>query len=183
MAASADRKRLFFALWPDEPERLAIFAAGEAAAAAAGIRGRRIPLPRLHLTLLFLGDLDAAGEAQARAVAATAAQGPAFDLTLDRAGSFPRSRVMWIGAREAPPALAALWRTLRDGLADVAGERSRDALAPHVTCWRDIDRPVPIGPITPIPWHVDGFVLVHSELGALPRYHVVSHWPLQTAAT
>lgn len=183
MAAAADRKRLFFALWPGESERLTIFAAGEAAAAAAGIRGRRIPPERLHLTLQFLGDLDAVGEAQARAAAAMAARGPCFDLILDQAGSFQRSRVLWIGAGEAPPALTWLWRTLREGLGDYAGEQDRGALAPHVTCFRDIDRPRPIAPIAPIRWRVAGFVLVHSTLGSQPRYHVVSHWPLQTGTT
>lgn len=180
MAASADRRRLFLALWPDEPTRLAVFAAGEAAAAAAGVRGRRIPLQRLHLTLLFLGDVDPAGEARALAVAAAAARNPAFDLVLDQAGSFYRSRVLWVGARRAPEALTGLWLGLRDGLADLAGERNRGALAPHVTCWRDVDRPLELTPIPPIRWRVEGFALVHSTLGAQPQYHVVSHWPLQT---
>ena len=181
--AATGRKRLFFALWPDESTRLALGAAGEAAAAAAGIRGRRTPLRRIHLTLLFLGDLDEAGEARARAVADTAARTPAFDLTLDQVGSFPRSRVLWVGTREAPAELTRLWFALRDGLAGLASEHNRGALVPHVTCWRDIDRPLPTAPIAPIRWRVDGFVLVHSTLGVPPQYHVVSHWPLQTGAT
>lgn len=176
----AERRRLFFALWPDERARLALAAAAEAAAAGAGSRGRRIPLARLHLTLLFLGDLDAAGEARARGVA-DALRCPAFDLALDQVGSFRRSRVLWIGARQAPTELTRLWRGLHDGLADVA-ERSRGALVPHVTCYRDIDRALPTGPIAPIRWPVAGFTLVHSTLGAKPAYHVVSHWPLQTAS-
>jgi 2'-5' RNA ligase len=179
---SPARKRLFLALWPDEPTRIAVAAAGEAAAAAAGIRGRRTPFERIHLTLLFLGDVDPAGEERIRAVA-DAVRSPAFDLTLDQAGSFPRSRVLWIGARQAPEPLTQLWLALRDGLADVAAEHNREALAPHVTCYRDIDRPVPMAPIPPIRWRADGFVLVHSTLGTPHQYHVVSHWPLQTVAT
>jgi 2'-5' RNA ligase len=181
-AATLAPKRLFFALWPDEPTRIALAAAGEAAAAGAGIRGRRTPLERIHLTLLFLGDVDPAGEERVRAVA-DAVRRPAFDLMLDQAGSFPRSRVLWVGPRQAPAALTDLWLELRNGLTDLAAEHNRDVLAPHVTCYRDIDRPVPIVPIRPIRWRADGFVLVHSTLGTPHRYHVVSQWPLQTVAT
>jgi RNA 2',3'-cyclic 3'-phosphodiesterase len=177
----AERRRLFFALWPNERARLAIAAAAEAAAAGAGLRGRRIPLARLHLTLLFLGDLDAAGEARAHAVAG-ALRTPGFEMTLDQVGSFRRARVLWVGARQAPAGLTSLWQGLRDGLADLAGERNRETLAPHVTSYRDVDHPLRTASIAPIRWPVTGFTLVHSTLGAQPAYHVVSHWPLQTAS-
>jgi 2'-5' RNA ligase len=178
----ADSRRLFFALWPDPARQAAIAAAGSAIARTRALGGREIPPERIHLTLLFLGDVDPAGEERVRAVA-DAVRSPAFDLTLDEAGSFPRSRVLWIGTRHAPEPLTQLWRALRDGLSDLAAEHNREALVPHVTCYRDIDRPVPIVPIPPIRWRADGFVLVHSTLGTPHRYHVVSHWPLQTVAT
>ena len=174
-----NRRRLFFALWPDEAVRDAVVAAGEAAAKAGGIRGRRMQDERIHMTLLFLGDLDADGEAQARAVAA-GIRVPPFQLTLDQAGSFYRAKVLWVGAQESPPELMALHLGLRDGLARLIGDKSREALAPHLTCHRDISRPLKIAPVPPIRWAVDRFVLVHSELGASARYHVVSQWPLQT---
>jgi RNA 2',3'-cyclic 3'-phosphodiesterase len=197
-ATGPARRRLFFALWPEPGLQSAVAAAGAQAAAAAGIHGRTVPPERLHLTLLFLGDLDAAGEQRARAVA-SAVVAPAFDLVLDQAGSFYRSRVLWVGTRHAPPALTALWLALRDGLADPAGRHNRGALAPHVTCLRDIDRPLRVTPIAPLAWPVRGFALVHSQLKKgtdtfsagdntekgdrhlFPGYHVVSHWPLQTA--
>jgi RNA 2',3'-cyclic 3'-phosphodiesterase len=101
-----------------------------------------------------------------------------FTLVLDRVGGFPRARVLWVGPRQAPPALTALHRELREGLGALVPDRR--PLAPHLTCYRDASAPLPIAPIPPIPWAVDRFVLVHSEPRASGRYHVVSQWPAQT---
>jgi RNA 2',3'-cyclic 3'-phosphodiesterase len=175
--AATPTRRLFFALWPDATVREAVRAAADAAAARAGIGGRRTPMERIHLTLLFLGELGAGDEARARVVAGSVRMAP-FTLVLDRVGGFPRARVLWVGPRQAPPALTALHRELREGLGALVPDRR--PLAPHLTCDRDASAPLPIAPIPPIPWAVDRFVLVHSEPRASGRYHVVSQWPAQT---
>ena len=50
--------RLFFALWPDEPARGRL--APLAAEVAAQASGKPVPIAKLHLTLAFLGEVDAA---------------------------------------------------------------------------------------------------------------------------
>ncbi|MGQ0585797.1 MAG: RNA 2',3'-cyclic phosphodiesterase [Gammaproteobacteria bacterium] len=170
-------RRLFFALWPDPMLRANIAHAARAAARAGGVEGRRMLDEKLHLTLAFLGDADAAAEARALAAAA-ALKAEAFELVLDQAGSFYRSKVFWIGASETPRALAALALGLRAAL-DLEGVAyDRKALAPHVTCYRDARPPIRPVPVEPLRWAVRGFALVHSSGG---QYHVVSQWPLQTA--
>jgi RNA 2',3'-cyclic 3'-phosphodiesterase len=178
----AEKRRLFFALWPDDGLRAAIAQASEAAATAAGIRGRPTPQERIHMTLLFLGDVAAEDEPRVMA-AAGRVRSRAFELVLDQVGSFNRSRVLWVGTRRAPAALTDLWRGLREALGDLALEHNRLALAPHVTCLRDTSKPLKPTPIEPMSWRVREFVLAHSAPGAKnqgPAYHLVSHWPLQT---
>lgn len=174
-AKAAPTKRLFFALWPDAALREAIAQAARAAARGAGVSGKRVHDEKLHLTLAFLGELDAAAEAKAAQAAATV-RVPAFDLALDQVGSFFRSKVLWVGARQAPAPLVELSQTLRTALDGAGVAFDRKALAPHVTCYRDV-RPTPKpAAIDPLSWAVRDFALVHSA-GA--QYHVVSQWRLQ----
>ena len=182
MGAAEPRRRLFFALWPNEALRESIVTAAVAAARRTGLGGRPTPAGKLHLTLQFLGDVDPAAERQVQSAAQAVRCAP-FELVLDEAGSFARSRVAWIGASQPPPGLITLWSALREGLGPIGEEHNRRALAPHVTCYRDVDRPLRTLPIDPIRWPVHEFVLVHSALGAGGQYHVVSHWPLQTGST
>jgi 2'-5' RNA ligase len=177
--------RLFFALWPGDGLRRGIADAAERLQREHGGAGRRIGPHRYHLTLQFLGDfaqLPPTLVEQAAGAAATAAgRAPAFDLVLDRAGSFRnRSIPWWIGCEALPPGLEHLWNGLGDALAR-AGARavaSGRALVPHVTVVRDASRPLPPVAIDPLPWRVDSFVLIHSELGARNAYTEVGRWPL-----
>lgn len=177
-----EKQRLFFALWPEEPVRQAIARAGLGIARGRALGGREVPAERLHLTLLFLGETTAAQQEQLLAGAAQV-RGHAFDLRLDEAACFYRTRVFWVGAREAPARLIALWQSLCDVAALAGLEPDHRPLAPHITVVRDIKHRIRPVAIDPIVWRVRRFALVHSVPGAAPQYHVVSQWPLQTGAT
>jgi 2'-5' RNA ligase len=107
---------------------------------------------------------------------------PSFDLVLSRAGSFHRSRVLWLGPDRTPPELTALWLQLRTKAHAAGVPFDTLNLSAHVTCMRDIDRAIKLTPVEPITWPVREFVLARSVLGVQPRYHVVSHWPLQAGS-
>jgi 2'-5' RNA ligase len=175
------KRRLFFALWPDDTVRRRLMAAADLVTRTHDVAGRRIPAERVHLTLSFLGDQDADGERRAREAAVQVRAEP-FDLTLDHAGSFHVSRAGWIGAARSVEPLDRLWLALVGALEHCSLAPDRRALAPHVTCWRNVRRRIGPVAVEPIVWSVREFVLVHSVLGAQPEYHVVSHWPLQTAS-
>jgi RNA 2',3'-cyclic 3'-phosphodiesterase len=176
----ADPRRLFFALWPEAGLRATITQTAVAVARERKLGGREVPPERVHLTLLFLGDVAARAEEILVAGAGRLAL-PAFDLTLDQAGCFFRSRAFWLGASATPRRLTALAEALRGLAAGVGIEPDARPLAPHVTCVRDIEHVIRPVQVKPVIWRVRGFALVHSTLGDLPQYHVVSHWPLQTA--
>lgn len=107
-------------------------------AAPAGLRWSDVH--QAHLTLAFLGDLDAPTRRRVVAACATAATRAApFTLGLAGVGAFPAARgarVVWVGVGEGHDALVALHATVGAAL-DVAGvPRDPRPLAPHVTLAR-----------------------------------------------
>ena len=179
MAATAERRRLFFALWPEPGLQTTLAATASALARSRALGGRDVPAERIHLTLLFLGDVEPAAEQRLVTAVGRLAARP-FDLILDQAGCFFRSKVFWIGASKAPRKLGELAEALRAAAAGIGLAPDRKELVPHLTCVRDIRHVIRPVPVTPLTWAVRSFALVHSTLGPQPQYHVVSQWSLQT---
>ena len=171
------RARLFFALWPGSAERQALAAA---ASSVALEDGRRVPTPNLHLTLAFIGAVDAAGQAACLRAAARVAGEP-FALDVDRVGHFPRARVAWLGLREEPAALIALVATLRARLAEEEVACDPRPFRSHVTIARDVTRLALPQRVPAVHWSVTEFTLVESVTRAAgPRYEIRAGWLLRT---
>lgn len=155
--------RLFFALWPT-PALQAVLA--QRAASLSLARGvRPMPAENLHLTLAFLGSVEAARLADIEAMAHAIAFAP-FELVLDTPGAFPRAGAIWLGAAHVPSALSDLVERLRIGLAEIGLPGEARAFHPHVTLARSRERirPPPAGgAIAPLVWPVDTFWLVQSQ--------------------
>ena len=198
-------ERLFFALWPAEAQRLALarvlaglpgpmspgcrpavdvahgdaIAAGETQTHLAGlqVRGRLTHPEDIHLTLVFLGAISAEQRRCAEA-AAGRVLAPAFELSLDRVGSFPRARVVWCGTDRAPAPLDQLVKSLRVELRDCGVPLDSRPYAPHATLARNVP-PLAARPLDrPIHWPVEAFVLAHGQEGPPPRYRILRRWPL-----
>lgn len=175
--------RLFFALWPDAGARAAMRERALALESAQRPGGRPIGAHRYHLTLQFLGDFDQLPQSLAERAAAAAAtvRAAAFDLVLDRAGSFANREIpWWLGSSEPDPRLGQLWDRLGVALAKhavkvAAGHRAH---APHVTVVRGAERALAPTPVEPLAWRIDRFVLLHSELGRRNEYSVLGEWRL-----
>ncbi|MGJ7902559.1 RNA 2',3'-cyclic phosphodiesterase [Lysobacter sp. 1R34A] len=186
-AASSDVHRLFFALLPDAATQACIAAAAAVLHREHDAGGRLIGAHRYHLTLQFLGDaFEFQAERAARAQAAAGSLAlPAFDLRLDRAGSFRNKSIpWWLGCEHTPEALDGLFQRLGVALAKegVRVESGR-ALVPHVTIVRDAVRPLhPPLAIDAIDWRVDAFALIHSQLGSRNAYDVLGRWGLGTGS-
>lgn len=152
----------------------------------AGIRpevpgARRMPVENWHVTLAFLGHLDADQEAAAREAAA-AVTAPAFTLTLDRLGVFPRAAVVWAGSSAIPPAGQQLARQLREGLRERRIAVQRRPFAPHLTLLRKARQRPPEWQISPRDWRVERFVLVHSRtLAGGACYELLDSWALSAS--
>jgi len=173
--------RLFFALWPSPP--LAASLAEWAQAAHPHSGGRVMRTETLHLTLAFLGPVEAQ-LADALAAATPDRCVPPGELALDRYGVFKRQRILWAGPREAeahqsephqpdphqpeahnaPAALQAIHDGLWQWLAGYGLAAPPQPFRPHVTLLRNIERDdPPPPPPDPLIWRYDRLVLVASE--------------------
>ena len=94
----------------------------------------------IHLTLAFLGELDAASLEQARqATAAAAQQVKPFSYHLTHIGTFgsPRQpRVVWMGIEEKSTSLSHLHRILNQELAQRDFVTENRPFSPHLTLAR-----------------------------------------------
>ncbi|HRP88288.1 MAG TPA: RNA 2',3'-cyclic phosphodiesterase [Gammaproteobacteria bacterium] len=171
--------RLFFALWPAEPVRDALAAA--AAPLLQACRGRRVTKRNYHLTLAFLGGVPAGRLEAVRAAAATV-QTEGFALSIDCHGHWPGPRVAWLGCRQLPAAADRLARALWAALEPLGFRPDPRPFRPHLTVLRGCRACDWAGPVAPVAWPVDDFVLVNSGSDTSfpgPHYEVLDRWPLK----
>ncbi|CCG88195.1 RNA 2',3'-cyclic phosphodiesterase [Erwinia piriflorinigrans] len=172
-----EAKRLFFGLeLPDSCKQSIIQWRAQTFPAEAG---RPVAADALHLTLAFLGEVS---DEKARALMQLAGriQQPSFSLTLDDAGHWPRSGVVWLGPRQAPRGLLQLAQLLRSQAARSGCAQPAQSFHPHVTILRQATQSVVL------PSHsfhgslpVERFVLFQSQFtGGRTRYKAIAAWPL-----
>jgi len=173
-------ERLFFALWPDATLRQQIKRHCKALLRHAG--GRPVSLENMHITLAFLGTVDARQRACVEAMA-DAIRCPPFSLCLDQAGHWARSRVLWIAPRQAPAALTTLATALSDGARECGLNMELRPYHAHLSLKRKLVRAPQMLDFRPLHWHATHFVLVRSvtwQEGV--QYEVVREWPLHADA-
>jgi 2'-5' RNA ligase len=163
--------RLFVALWPDDTTRASL------AQAARHWSRHPVSASNLHMTLHFLGACTAELR-QCYSNKLSRIEFEPFDIKLDYLGGWARSRIQWLGASEAPPALAALVDRLGEGLSGCGYEPDERHFVPHVTLSRNERYPRIKAGLPAIDWAVDGFVLVESlRVDGAVRYRVLERWP------
>jgi 2'-5' RNA ligase len=174
MRSAAPRRRLFFALWPDDDTRRAIVRASRTAVRRAG--GRPVRPENLHMTLAFLGAVPEPAVPAVTGAARTVGF-PGATLTLDRLGHFERARALWLGPSAPVAPLDAFVERLWRALSWLGFERDHPGFRPHVTLCRKTAR-APALEIRPVVWTVRDWVLVQSDtLPEGPRYTPVARWP------
>ena len=140
--------------------------------------GRLVAADNLHLTLAFLGEVSAEKQRALSALAGRLQQ-PGFTLTLDDAGQWLRSRVVWLGTRQPPRGLLQLASMLRAQAARSGCYQSPQPFHPHITLWRDARQAVPIPP-PGFRWTfpVNEFVLYESSFSrGRTRYTALERYP------
>jgi 2'-5' RNA ligase len=170
--------RLFIALDLNDDARAAIGA--EQTRLAAALRGtsrssiRWVRPDHMHLTLVFLGEVD---EARAEAVIEETRRDvalPPFDLMLAGAGVFPprgAPNVLWIGVTAGAETAIALQAELTQRVARHGVTLETRPFRPHLTVgrWRDSrsadrDRVLTAGDRVVARLHVDHATLYESRL-------------------
>ena len=131
--------RAFVAVQLDEAVRTALGVQLERLRLAAP-RVAWVPAQNLHLTLRFLGGVEADTLPRVtRALEALAAEARPFELAVGGLGAFPtaaRARVVWAGLSGGGEAVRALAERVEAALAPVGFEPEARPFSPHVTLGR-----------------------------------------------
>lgn len=145
---------------------------------SCGFPGRFEAPEKFHITLAFLGWVDAERVEEIRNVMHAAAKASApFSLTLDRIGAFPherKPRVVWVGCLNQGEAFRGLSRGMQDRYADMGFRFEKDSVA-HVTIARvkGGDAHLPMLEVQPMQLHVNSITLFESiPAGRTTRYEV-----------
>ena len=159
MSETAEKQRLFFALWPEVGHQQ-LWAQAAKEWLPPGI-GRLVIADNLHLTLLFAGEVSLE-QRHCLERMADAVRGAPFVLHFDRCGYWRRPQVVWWGCSESPAALVNLAQALQLGARQCGIAVDERSYTPHLTLARKVRKPpVPTKPDA-AEWWVDHFVLVRS---------------------
>jgi 2'-5' RNA ligase len=168
-------ERLFFALWPDHETRERIYVVSKMLPEKYG---RWVPKDNLHITLVFLGNIDAQ-QSQAIQQGASEIRNQSFSLKMDRTGKWPRAKVFWLAPTTMPNELTSLVTKLNKSAIDCGIKVESRPYSPHVTLARKAKGPVPRLDLIPFEWTIKSFALVQSNTlqdGAV--YEVIKSWDL-----
>ena len=154
-------------------------------AGAAGVRW--VKLQNVHLTVKFLGEIDASELPRIRqALQEAAASAGPFEMAVSGCGVFPsagRVRVIWAGVESKDGGALACYQAIEDALAQVGVSREQRGFSPHITLGRvredrsggSIRSAVDAASLPPQPQHVRELVLMESTLAPSgPTYTVVT---------
>lgn len=168
------KKRLFFALWPDDEVRKLVVTDTERAIRAAG--ANPVSPFNYHVTLAFLGAVSASSLNDIVRVCSDI-RFRRFLLELDRTGYWPRSRIAWLGPSHCPLELEALVDDIWNKLTDLGFRQELRPYKPHISLCRDVSGGFGMRLDRPIVWPVSSFILAQSIPGETgPVYTVLEQF-------
>jgi 2'-5' RNA ligase len=155
------KKRLFFALLPDKEVHDQLIELSRSFPIVKGVRP--VPNNNLHITLQFLGDLEASErKCLEKKVVQTFVQ--AFSLRLDIYGYFKISQTLWLSCSSYPRELTRLVNHLKSIGEHCSVKTDERIYKPHVTLFKKVPKAdFPDMPFT-ITWHTTEFHLLESVM-------------------
>ena len=172
------RLRLFFAVeLPEEVRARAAEHAARLRRACPDVRAGWERPEKLHVTLKFLGDVDAARVDSLQRAAEASTRGlSSFTLTAGGTGSFPprgAPRVLWLGLRDDAGQLARLQSRLEQECEREGFPRETRPFKPHLTLARlrtphgarELAAAHAETPFGPLDFNVPELLLIRSQLG------------------
>jgi RNA 2',3'-cyclic 3'-phosphodiesterase len=178
------KRRLFFALWPDDVQRRELVRVTQDTVKSAN--GHPVPVENYHLTLAFLGAVadDAMASVRTAAENVSAAclsnsESAVLEVTLDQINFWHKPQILCATASRESPLAIELAETLKRHLINAGFAPDLKTFRAHVTLARKVAR-VKVAP------HVESvriafrdFSLVESRSGpAGSIYSVIDSWPL-----
>jgi 2'-5' RNA ligase len=133
-------------------------------------------LETIHLTLAFLGEIEAGGLA---ALEDLKLKGSRHVLPIEQARYWPHHRIIWAGPAETPEALLRLARDLHQESRARGVRIEERAFAAHVTLIRNARLPGALPALPSVRWPVEECLLVESRpSGAGRDYAVLARYAL-----
>jgi len=172
--------RVFFAIWPKDAVWRQLCGLSETLELVCG--GRRTRAESIHLTLIFLGDMETS-QLDALCLAVNTVKGQAFNFIVDGIRYWKFNRVVYAGAGEVPLELFDLVGSLKDTLSANGFLFDHRAFTPHITLVRKVQPhvlPKSLKSLSePIVWPVSEWILVKSEqAGDGLVYTPIGRWSL-----
>lgn len=165
---------LFFAVFPEPADAVAIHERGAQLHAQHALKGPLAAADRLHVNLLEVAAYNRQRPADKVAWALRAAAtlaAPAFDVVFDEAKSLPGSEFGLAGGQGAA-ALSAFRQRLGEAMAD-AGFKPKPGFTPQMAVSQGAGRRVAAHGIAPVRWKAASFALIDSQGG----HEVLGRWP------
>lgn len=177
VAGTSATRRIFFALRPNAAVRSQLLL-WQRRLAPLLAEARAVSGNNLHLTLEFLGGLDAV-QISSACQAADSVRAMSFRLELDHYAYLPRPRVAYAGLNNVPQAALDLHQQLHSALGRLGLPLEQRPWLPHVTLFRKAGSFTPVAPPSALCWEVEALSLMEScstEQGV--HYQALRHWSL-----
>jgi RNA 2',3'-cyclic 3'-phosphodiesterase len=183
--SSAIRKqtaRVFFSIWPDHKTQKQLGGLIEQLKLEALCGGRKTKSQDIHLTLVFLGEVDTHRLTALHQVADEIRDSGAraFDFSIEEIGCWKHNHIVYLASREVPAELSNLVSRLKKGVSAAGFSVERRPYAPHITLMRNaLCRSLPKLP-EPITWWAREWLLVKSQqTSGGSAYAPVGRWSLE----
>jgi len=172
MQKPENKKRIFFALWPEDEVREKLTRAFNSSGFSKQARQKFQP-DNLHLTLHFLGNVS---EQKYNCVinAAQELKFNSFELVLNQFDGFQKAKIFYMGMTQVPQELLGLQTQLGEALSRCDFQPESRVFTPHVTLMRRIKSFAVENMTDEIRWRVTQFALVESHsVGGAVQYRPV----------
>jgi len=165
-------KRLFFALWPNNETRKQIDTFNKS---IKSDNLKKVQRDNLHITLVFLGNVDAKAEATLRQTVESISLQP-FVLQFDQLNYWQKPRILCLATQRYDPQLSILVNALKKTAEQCDIKTEKRPYQPHITLARKARTMIKIE--TPcIEWQAQSFCLVESRSTVNGvHYQVLQNW-------
>lgn len=172
--------RVFFALWPEVSVQRELHALAKEYQSRCD--ARVMNADTLHMTLLYLGEVDRAHLPQLMQTAGKVLV-PPFGIALTRLSFWQHNRIAYATPLREMKILDQLAAALRQELTADGFQFKNHEFIPHVTLLRHVGNVLESQKIRPVMWWVNSFVLAESATNNREgRYRILQKWPLPPLA-
>jgi len=169
--------RVFFAVSPTQSVQKQLAHQANLLESLCG--GRKIKMPHLHLTLVFLGDVCVQRIEILRQIMKKLSV-KKFALVLDQISYWKHNQIVYLHAKQFPAELFILVNVLQVTLSEAGFTFDHRLYKPHITLFRKAIHPVNTDLINPIHWPINQWHLLQSKpVPAGVDYVPLGHWCLK----